>query len=145
METKDLDRVMMIETLSNEFYLTKEDMVEMLRRKNVVVMVALKDESVDSEIVGFIIYELMSKRIQVLDMAIHPNYRRMGYGKTLIDKLKDKLSIKKRIKISTEVRESNLSLQLFLKSQNFIAHEILKDYFEDTKEDGYIMQYSLSD
>jgi len=40
-----------------------------------------------------------------------------------------------------EVRETNLAAQLFFKNQGFRAVTVLRDYYDDTPEDAYIMQF----
>lgn len=141
MLTKDLDAVAAIELKSSEFYMSREDLIKLLRRRSVVAMVAVDNEL----IVGFMIYELMNRRIQLLNIAVHNKHIRQGIGKQLIDRLKSKLSAKRRTKISTEVRESNLNTQLFLKQQEFRGTEVLRDYFPDTHEDAFVMQYTIGD
>jgi ribosomal-protein-alanine N-acetyltransferase len=39
------------------------------------------------------------------------------------------------------VRETNLSAQLFFRSLGFRAVSVLRDFYEDTTEDAYLMQY----
>ena len=51
------------------------------------------------------------------------------------------MSQQRRNVITTEVRESNLDAQLFLSANGFIATEVLKDFWIDTKEDAYAMQF----
>ena len=57
-------------------------------------------------------------------------------------KLKSKLSGGRRRKIISDVRESNLEGQLFLKDQGFKARFIMGNYYEDTAEDAYVMSYT---
>lgn len=137
MQTKDLDSVTSIELKNNEFYITKEELITLLRRKSVVAIVAIDNDKV----IGFIVCELMNRRIQILDMAVHHAYQLKGVGTLLIDKLKEKLSPKKRTKISIEVRETNLGLQLFLQKKEFLGIEVLKDYYPDTHEDAFVMTF----
>ena len=40
-----------------------------------------------------------------------------------------------------EVRETNLDAQLFFRAQGFRAVNVLRDFYEDTTEDAYLMQY----
>jgi ribosomal-protein-alanine N-acetyltransferase len=139
MLTKDLDAVVAIELRSNEFYISREDLTALLRRRSVVAMVAVEE----GEVVGFMIYELMNRRINLIDIAVHCKHRGNGVGAQLIERLKSKLSAKRRTKITAEVRESNLDAQLFLKKQSFVGTEVLKDYFPDTNEDAFVMHYIL--
>lgn len=142
MLTKDLDFVTSIETKNNEHYMSRDDMVKLLRKRSVVAIVAVEGDNEDNgEITGFVIYELMNRRIQLHNLVVDQNHRKKGVGSILINTLKGKLS--KRTKISAEVRETNLQMQLFLKSKDFNAVEILKNYFPDTEEDAFVMSFVL--
>lgn len=75
-------------------------------------------------------------------MAVHPNCRRIGVGKELLNKVLKKES-PKRSYIEFVLRESNLDAQLFLKAQNFKATRVVRNKYRDTSEDGYIMKHSF--
>jgi ribosomal-protein-alanine N-acetyltransferase len=55
-------------------------------------------------------------------------------------KLVGKLSAQRRTRIVLEVRETNLDAQIFFRSQGFRAVNVLRDFYEDTTEDAYLMQ-----
>ena len=40
-----------------------------------------------------------------------------------------------------EVRETNLAAQLFFRDMDFRAVSVLHDFYEDTVEDAYLMEY----
>jgi ribosomal-protein-alanine N-acetyltransferase len=65
----------------------------------------------------------------------------MGVGNQMVAKLVGKLSSHRRTRIILHVRESLLQAQLFYRVQGFRATEILREYFEDTGEDAYVLQY----
>lgn len=144
MLTKDLDAVAAIELRSNEFYISREDLIKLLRKRSVVAMVAVEGGE-DGPVVGFMIYELMNRRINLIDIAVHYKHRGVGIGAQLIERLKGKLNPKRRTKITAEVRESYLGVQLFLQKQGFLGTEVLRDYFPDTNEDAFVMHYNLKE
>lgn len=43
------------------------------------------------------------------------------------------------------MRERNLPAQLFFRSLGYRAISVLKDFYEDTTEDAYLMQYLAAD
>ena len=59
----------------------------------------------------------------------------------MIEKLVSKLTNQRRSRITLEVRETNLQAQLFFRQLGFRAISVLRQYYEDTPEDAYIMQY----
>lgn len=137
-EERDLLEVLEIEEESFENPWTEEDFY-CLRQRNCIGIVS----ELDSKVSGFIIYELHKSRLHLLNFAVHPGYRRYGAGTATVEVLKEKLMEMKKKEIITTVRESNLTAQLFFKSQGFRAITVLRDYYEDTGEDGYFMKYNI--
>ena len=134
---RDMPEVLGIEAESFEFPWLEEDFIRCLRQRNCIGMVA----EYDDRVVGFMIYELAKNRIQVLNFATAARYRRRGFGTQMIAKLIGKLSAQRRTRITLEVRETNLAAQLFFRDNGFRAVSVLRDYYEDTPEDAYVMQY----
>ncbi len=134
---RDMPEVLAIEAASFEFPWLEDDFIRCLRQRNCIGMVAEHDDRV----VGFMIYELNKSRIQVLNFATAPDARRRGVGTQMVRKLVGKLSAQRRTRILLEVRETNLAAQLFFRNNGFRAISVLRDYYEDTPEDAYLMQY----
>jgi [ribosomal protein S18]-alanine N-acetyltransferase len=99
----------------------------------------------EDRVVGFMIYELHKTKLHVLNFAVAPAWRRVGVGTQMVTKLVGKLSSHRRTKITLAVRESNLSAQLFFRSQAFQATRVLRGYYEDSGEDAYLMHYRIAD
>ncbi len=59
----------------------------------------------------------------------------------MINKLVGKLSQQRRNRVVLEIRETNLAAQLFFRNSDFMAVSVLRDYYDDTTEDAYVMQY----
>ncbi len=90
-------------------------------------------------------YELHKSKIHILNFAVSPFYRRTGIGAQMVAKLKSKLSSHAKTRITLEVRETNLPAQLFFASQGFKADSrILRNYYEDSGEDAFLMRYAIS-
>ena len=134
---RDMDCALEIENEGFEFPWSEEDFVRCLRQRNCIGMVAEHDD----RIVGFMIYELHKTRLHVLNFAVARQHRRLGVGTQMIDKLTGKLSHQRRSRILLEVRETNLAAQLFFRKCGFRAVSVLRDFYEDTTEDAYLMQY----
>lgn len=134
---RDMPEVLAIENHSFEFPWSEEDFIRCLRQRNCIGMVAEFEERV----VGFMIYELHKTRLHILNFAVRPDYRRRSVGAAMISKLIGKLSLQRRTKILLEVRETNLAAQLFFRRAGFRAVNVLRDFYDDTTEDAYLMQY----
>lgn len=94
-------------------------------------------------IVGFMIYDLHPDRLDVLKLATHPEFRRMGFGRRMVAKLVGKLSSPRRTRIVLHTRETNLSAQRFFRAEGFRATEVVREHYPDTREDAYVMEYQL--
>ena len=129
--------VLDVEREAFEFPWSDEDFTRCLRQRNCIGMVA---ESGDS-VVAFMIYELHRSRLHVLNFAVARSHRRLGIGTRMMEKLVGKLSPERRSRIVLEVRETNLAAQLFFRSLSFRAISVLKDFYQDTTEDAYLMHY----
>jgi len=134
---RDMPEVLDIEQHSFEFPWSEEEFILCLRHRNSIGMVAEYKERV----VGFMVYELYKSRLHVLNFAVSMDCRRHGIGRQMIDKLIGKLSAQRRNRIVLEVRETNLDAQLFLRTVGFRARSVLRDFYDDTGEDAYLMQY----
>jgi ribosomal-protein-alanine N-acetyltransferase len=136
---RDMPEVLHIEQDSFEFAWTEEDFLRCLRQRNCIGMVAEQGEKV----VGFMIYELHKTKLHILNFAVHSSCRRAGVGVQMVTKLISKLSSHRRTRITLEVRETNLVAQLFFRTQSFRAVRVLRNYYEDSGEDAFLMQYCL--
>ncbi len=134
---RDMEEVVRIETHSFEFPWSEEDFYNCLRQRNCIGMVAEHEERV----VGFMIYELHKASLHVVNFAVHPDVRRQGVGTQMLEKLTVKLSPQHRSRIALEVRETNVSAQLFYRQNKFRAVSVLHNFYSDTVEDAYLMQY----
>src|SRR5215472_4764655 len=138
---RDMPEVLQTEQESFEYSWNEEDFLRCLRQRNCIGMVAEQGEKV----VGFMIYELHKAKLHILNFAVHPQFRRAGIGAQMVAKLISKLSSHRRTRITLEVRETNLPAQLFFRSQGFRAVRVLRNFYEDSGEDAFLMQYRLLD
>jgi ribosomal-protein-alanine N-acetyltransferase len=134
---RDMPEVLEIERSSFEFPWFEEEFIRCLRQRNCIGMVAEHAERV----VGFMIYELHKTRLHILNFSVAADVRRRGVGRQMIDKLLGKLSSQRRTRITLEVRETNLPAQVFFRENGFKATSVLHEFYDDSPEDAYLMQY----
>jgi len=137
---RDMPEVLDIEGQSFEFPWSEEDFICCLRQRNCIGMVSEFEE----QVVAFMIYELHKTRLHILNFAVDPAFRRKSVGQSMMEKLISKLSHQRRNRILLEVRETNLAAQMFFREQGFRATSVLRDFYDDTTEDAYLMQYKHS-
>lgn len=131
--------VLQIESDSFEFGWNEEVFLGYLCQRNCIGMVS----EIDNSVAGFMVYELHENRMHLLNFCVKSEFRRNGIGAEMIKKLVSKLSEQRRNRIMLEVRETNIVAQQFFKSMGFRAISVLRDFYEDTTEDAYLMQYRL--
>lgn len=129
----DMTEVLRIENQFNDHRWEEQDFFEELRDRHTIGMVA---EHAD-KIVGFFIYQRRKKSINVVKFRVNPDYFRSGVGTQMIDKLLLKTGFG-RNRVTFEIGERNLDMQLFLKKNNFKAVKTNRESFSDTGEDGYV-------
>ena len=134
---RDMPEVLGIEQAAFEFPWLEEDFIRCLRQRNCIGMVAEQGERV----VGFMIYELHKTRLHILNFAVASDTTRRGVGEQMVGKLIGKLSSQRRTRITLEVRETNLDAQLFFKESGFRAVSVLRNFYDDSPEDAYLMRY----
>jgi ribosomal-protein-alanine N-acetyltransferase len=138
---RDMPDVLRTEQESFDFAWTEEDFLRCLRQRNCIGMVAEHNDRV----VGFMIYELHKNKLHILNFAVAPSHRRTGIGSQMITKLIGKLSSHRRTKITLAVRERNLPAQVFFRTQEFRAVKVLRNYYEDSGEDAFLMEFRVGD
>lgn len=139
MVRRDLDVVHQIETASFNAPWSREEFARILKCRNHLALVAELGE----HILGYLIYQRKMPFLEIVNFAVHPDYRRRGVGTRLICRLIDKCESHYRRIIRADVRETNLTAQLFLRCLEFRAEETLSAYFSDTQEDAYRFEYRL--
>lgn len=134
---RDMPEILNIEQHCFEFPWSEDDFIRCLRQRNCIGMVA----ELDDQIVGFMIYELHKSRLHILNFAVHSEFRRRGIGHQMVAKLVSKLSHQRRTRVLLEIRETNLDAQLFFRASGFRAVSVLRDFYEDTTEDAYLLEH----
>jgi ribosomal protein S18 acetylase RimI-like enzyme len=113
-----------------------------MRRRDGGAYVALLP---DGTVIGYITFAFSSKAFRIVNLAVHPDYRRLGVGAKLVDKLKAKLNrpeMPTRFTISLYITTENLVGLSFFKSQKFRAiSEIVGRYPNAPEKAAYLLIY----
>ena len=133
---RDTPEVLEIENHSFDNPWSEEDFIRCLRQRNCIGKVV----EIDGQIVGFMIYELHKTRFHILNIAVHEAFLRRGVGRALINDRVKRMCATRRDRILLEVRETNLDAQCFFRQVGFRAISVLRDFYDDTTEDAYLMQ-----
>lgn len=109
------------------FPMGEEGILRALRQRNCIGMVVELGERV----VGFMIYELHKKHLEVVRLVVHPRYRRDGAGTVLFRKLANKLSYHRRRLVLFDVPDLCLDMHLFLRQMGAVAVDIIRQGADD--------------
>ncbi|MCO6552880.1 MAG: ribosomal protein S18-alanine N-acetyltransferase [Gilliamella sp.] len=107
--------------------------------------------TINNQIVGFCICQYVADEANLFNIAIHPDFRKQGLARELLNHLIDALiTIKSPCPISTlwlEVRQSNTPAIKLYHTLGFNQITIRKNYYPTTngkQEDAIIMAYTLA-
>lgn len=135
---RDMPEVLDIERQSFEFPWTEQDFLNYLRQRNVIGMVA----ECNHRIIGFMVYELHKRILNIINFAVDPEFRREGVGSMMVEKLIDKLSQQRRQQLTLTIRLGNSEGQTFFRKCGFVPEEVLLHHFEQNQP-AVKMRYSL--
>ncbi|EQB86648.1 ribosomal-protein-alanine N-acetyltransferase [Clostridium punense] len=91
------------------------------------------------KVVGFGGMWIIFDEAHITNIAVHPDYRGHGLGDILVENLLIICRQKKLVGITLEVRRSNIPAITLYEKHGFIVEGIRKQYYEDNKEDAYVM------
>ncbi len=97
----------------------------------------------NGKVVGYICIFHIFEDGELLNVAVHPDYRKQGLGQILLDKMFEYLKDKEVTRISLEVRESNVSARSLYLKNGFLPTGVRKNYYSSPREDGIIMEKIL--
>lgn len=136
MKEEDINQVLEIENLSFlDPWTRRMYLAEVSHENNSYFIVA----KLENRIIGYGGFWLVVDEAHLVNLAVHPDFRRQGIGAQIMDYL---LALAKQLgakRATLEVRQSNLIAQSFYAKFGFIAVAFRKKYYPDTKEDAVIM------
>lgn len=110
--------------------------VEKELRNNLAIYTVVKE---NDKVVGYGGMWHVVNEGHITNIAVHKDYRRKGIGNIIVNKLIEIAEEKEMIGLTLEVRKSNVpALELYRKN-GFKLEGIRPEYYEDNKEDAYIM------
>ena len=105
--------------------------------------------SLNGRTIGYLISMLAVDTADILNIGIDPDFKRQGYGATLLNHLIEELKKRNISEILLEVRAGNQSAIQFYKKQGFEKISVRKNYYmknsknQSQGEDGIIMSIKI--
>lgn len=100
--------------------------------------------TLDQKIVGYICVEMIIDEAHILNLAVHPDYRKMGIGSYLVSTMLRELHSRGCRYVYLEVRASNTAAIRLYESFVFKVVGIRKHYYTFPDEDAYVMMLDLN-
>lgn len=138
MKEDDLDEVHSIEKKSFPSPWSKKAFFLELKNKFSHLYVWEEDERV----LGYIIWRSIAGEVHIINIAVHPEHRRKGIGKRLLEFCIEKEKDAEYVVL--EVRASNIPARNLYKNYGFREIATIKGYYSFPSEDGIVMMKKLN-
>ena len=98
----------------------------------------------DDSLAGYIAFSMIEDEMEILNLAVHPDFRRRGMGTALLSRAFGVCREKGIAKSFLDVKESNQSALNLYKKFGYIQIGIRKKYYPDTREDALLFRYDFT-
>ncbi|HYA11703.1 MAG TPA: ribosomal protein S18-alanine N-acetyltransferase [Thermodesulfovibrionales bacterium] len=139
MREDDIPAILEIEKISFTIPWSEQDFLNELYKKNAFPKVAVFERN----IIGYICVNYHLHEAQILNLAVHKDFRRQGVATILMDEAIRELNKKGCAFIYLKVRVSNTSAQRFYELFGFKVESIRKKYYGYPDEDALLMMRRL--
>jgi len=98
---------------------------------------------VNGSVVGYLVAWKIYDEVHILNVAVHPDYRRRGIGQSLLDYCINFFSSKGVRSAILEVRNMNGDARRLYEKMGFRSVGVRRGYYTDTGEDAIVMELDL--
>ncbi|MCI1931802.1 MAG: ribosomal protein S18-alanine N-acetyltransferase [Clostridia bacterium] len=136
MKYEDIDDVLKVEEECFVICWTRADFEREIRKNKLAIYFVAK---VDGKLAGYAGMWHVVTEGQITNVAVLPEYRGLGIGRKLMEKIIKTGEERNMIGITLEVKISNTVAQNLYTSLGFKPEGFRKNYYKDTNEDAVIM------
>ena len=140
-QSTDIEEIMTIERASFTSPWSARFFLEEIRVSYAKSVLA----EMQGRIVGYIIYWQLPNEVDIHNLAVHPTYRRLGIGRSLLSSAIDNARAQRSNRVTLEVRKSNQAAQQLYHSLGFEERGVRKGYYSDDGEDALVMVLDLEE
>lgn len=140
MKLPDLDAVMEIESSSFLTPWSRAYFSQEISRNPLASCFVL---DLNGKIAGYCVVWAVRKELHINNFAIAPDCRNRGYGEILLRMMLELACEFQCDSAVLEVRASNHRARRLYRKVGFIEEALLPGYYEDSKEDGFLLRKSL--
>jgi [ribosomal protein S18]-alanine N-acetyltransferase len=138
----DLARIMEIERLAFESPWTVDSFTRELSLPFSRIIVANIEIDFEGRLAGYLCRWLVADECHILNVAVHPEMRRLGVGARLMGDAIGEAKFKKVKLITLEVRRSNLAARGLYRKLSFEERRLRRNYYGGG-EDAIVMELKL--
>ena len=135
MKEDDIPSVLGIEEISFAAPWSEKDFLNELYNKSALTKVAAFEDN----IIGYICINYHLHESQILNLAVHPDFRRRGVATILMDEAIRELRKRRCVFMYLKVRVSNTGAQKFYELLGFKVESVRKKYYANPDEDALVM------
>jgi [ribosomal protein S18]-alanine N-acetyltransferase len=140
MRSADLEEVLAIERTSFSMPWSRGAFLYELEQNRVARCYVVRE---DGRLIGYICLWEVADEVHITNVAVHPDLRRRGVGRSLLSAVLDDARQRKLRLVVLEVRPSNVEALGLYESFGFRVVGRRRGYYYDTGEDALVMEASL--
>ena len=141
MRSADLEEVLAIERASFSMPWSRGAFLYELEQNRVARCYVVRE---DGRLIGYICLWEVADEVHITNVAVHPDLRRRGVGRSLLNAVLDDARQRKLRLVVLEVRPSNVEALGLYESFGFRVVGRRRGYYYDTGEDALVMEASLA-
>lgn len=141
MRSADLEEVLAIERASFSMPWSRGAFLYELEQNRVARCYVVRE---DGRLIGYICLWEVADEVHITNVAVHPELRRRGVGRSLLSAVLDDSRQRKLRLVVLEVRPSNVEALGLYESFGFRVVGRRRGYYYDTGEDALVMEASLA-
>ncbi|WP_419787898.1 ribosomal protein S18-alanine N-acetyltransferase [Pseudodesulfovibrio sp.] len=139
LDESSLEDVVELEKACFAYHWTREQFLMGLKDGIYVVLGAKEADF----LTGYIAFSVIEDEMEILNLAVSPDRRRLGVGTALLRCAMELCKLKGVAKSFLDVKESNVSAQNLYNKFGYVQIGIRKRYYPDTKEDALLFRYDF--
>jgi len=139
MKLEDLDQIMAIEKVSFPTAWPRQVFEIELKSPRSFTRVS----KIGDKVIGYVVAWTVYDEGHILNIAVHPEFRRMGIGEELMTDCLDYFSKRRSKYALLEVRVSNIGAIKMYEKLGFKSIGNRRGYYNDTGEDAIVMMYTI--
>ena len=136
MTLKHIEDIMVVENLSFKIPWSKNAFIDEITKNKFAVYLSAV---LDGRVIGYAGMWKVFDEGHITNIAVHPEHRGNGVGNALLERLLSCAKSEGILRLTLEVRKSNLTAQGLYGKHGFEASGFRKAYYADNGEDAIIM------